>query len=90
MKEVPLTTFTLYFLTGTVLIVEDPFVGFLGNTFGWDTKHCYYCFKMIKRGIPCENCVFVSSYVTCISQEKSLEMMILLFRRHFTAMKLAS
>ena len=52
---------SILFSTGTVLFVEDPYAFALTDLIKWDTNHCHYCLKSIARGIPCNNCVFVST-----------------------------
>src|SRR4051794_25713647 len=47
------------FFPGTVLMVCDPYVTVLNKEMGWHPQHCHHCLKRIRRGIPCENCVFV-------------------------------
>ena len=49
-----------FMYSGTVLVVEDPFIFTLYGQSKWDTNHCHHCLKRIWRGIPCERCVFVS------------------------------
>lgn len=54
-------------VSGTPLIIEQPYVTVLSKELDWDLEHCHYCYKRILGGIPCNICVFVSYYTIKIN-----------------------